>query len=53
MIFFFGIGSSLKDLIPQIKNFWPRRKLHIDAYEVSVVDDFTIEVVSKIRQQFS
>ena len=47
---FFGIGSSLKDLIPQIKKFWPeaKGKLHIDAWrEVSVVDDFTIEVVSK------
>ena len=47
---FFGIGSSLKDLIPQIKNFWPeaKGKIHIDAWrEVSVVDDFTIEVVSK------
>ncbi|MFV8358664.1 DUF1543 domain-containing protein, partial [Flavobacterium sp. XS1P32] len=28
---FFGIGKSLKDLIPQIKNFWPeaKGKLHI------------------------
>ena len=47
---FFGIGNSLKDLIPEIKNFWPeaKGKLHIDAWrEVTVVNDFTIEIISK------
>lgn len=47
---FFGIGSSLKDLIPQIKNFWPeaKGKLHIDAWrEVSVVNEFTVEIIPK------
>lgn len=30
---FFGIGNSLKDLIPQMKIFWPEAKgqIHIDA----------------------
>ena len=47
---FFGIGTSLKELIPQINLFWPeaKGKIHIDAWrEVSVVDDFSIEIVPK------
>ena len=45
---FFGIGKSLKELIPQMKTFWPeaKGKIHIDAWrEVTVVDDFSIEIV--------
>ena len=46
---FFGIGTSLKDLLPQIENFWPDAvKVHIDSWrEVTVVDTFAIRVVSK------
>ena len=47
---FFGIGKSLKDLIPQMKTFWPEAKgrIHIDAWrEVTLVDHFSIEIVSK------
>lgn len=47
---FFGIGKSLKELIPDINLFWPeaKGKIHIDAWrEVSVVDDFAIEIVPK------
>lgn len=47
---FFGIGKSLKELIPQMKVFWPeaKGKIHIDAWrEVTVVDDFSIEIVLK------
>lgn len=47
---FFGIGKSLKELIPQIKAFWPeaKGKIHIDAWrEVTIVDNFSIEVVTK------
>jgi hypothetical protein len=47
---FFGIGKSLKELIPQMKAFWPeaKGKIHIDAWrEVTVVDDFSIEIVLK------
>ena len=46
---FFGIGRSLKDLIPQIKKFWPeaKGKLHIDCWrEVTVVNEFSIEVIA-------
>jgi len=47
---FFGIGKSLKELIPSMKAFWPEAKgqIHIDAWrEVTVVDNFNIEVVAK------
>ena len=47
---FFGIGKSLKDLIPEMKAFWPESKgrIHIDAWrEVTLVDNFSIEIVDK------
>lgn len=47
---FFGIGNSLKELIPQMKAFWPeaKGKIHIDAWrKVAVVDDFSIEIIPK------
>ena len=47
---FFGIGKSLKELIPNMKAFWPeaKGKIHIDAWrEVTKVDDFQIEIKSK------
>ena len=45
---FFGIGKNLKELIPEMKAFWPeaKGKIHIDAWrKVSFVDDFNIDVV--------
>lgn len=47
---FFGIGKSLKELIPSMKAFWPEAKgqIHIDAWrEVTAVDSFKITVVPK------
>ena len=47
---FFGIGKSLKELIPQMKAFWPEAngKIHIDAWrEVTIVDNFAIEITTK------
>lgn len=47
---FFGIGKSLKDLLPQMIDFWTeaKGKIHIDAWrEVTKVDDFLIEIVPK------
>jgi hypothetical protein len=46
---FFGIGDTLKDLLPQIKQFWPDAgKIHIDSWrEVTTVDGFSISVVPK------
>lgn len=47
---FFGIGKNLKDLIPQMKAFWPEAKgrIHIDSWrEVTIVDNFSIEIIAK------
>lgn len=47
---FFGIGNSLKELIPQMDAFWPeaKGKLHIDAWrEITVVDNYSITVLPK------
>ena len=47
---FFGIGTSLKELISDIKNFWPEAKgnIHIDVWrEVNWVENYKIEVIDK------
>lgn len=47
---FFGIGNSLKELVPQMKAFWPeaKGKIHIDAWrEVTAVDGFSITIMPK------
>lgn len=47
---FFGIGSSLKELVPAISEFWPEAKdtLHVDAWrEVTLVDGFRVHVQAK------
>ncbi|MDR6969312.1 hypothetical protein J2X31_003342 [Flavobacterium arsenatis] len=47
---FFGIGTSLKDLLPDMIAFWPEAKgqIHIDAWrEVTSTDGFSIEVVER------
>ena len=44
---FFGIGSSLTDLVPDILDFWPEAngKIHIDAWrEVTMVDGYAVKV---------
>ncbi|MFL5788470.1 MAG: DUF1543 domain-containing protein [Flavisolibacter sp.] len=46
---FFGIGTSVKDLINDIKAFWTDGgdKIHIDSWrEVNRVDNYRIDVVS-------
>ena len=52
---FFGIGDSLADLLPQIKQFWPGGgQIHIDSWrEVTVVSGYTIQVVAKSEAQSS
>ncbi|KIA93436.1 hypothetical protein OC25_13485 [Pedobacter kyungheensis] len=45
--YFFGIASSLKALVPEIKAFWPGTgtSLHIDAWrEVNKVGDYEISI---------
>ena len=46
---FFGIGESIKDLIPDVIAFWPgNNKLHFDAWrEVTSVKGYKVEVVLK------
>jgi hypothetical protein len=44
---FFGIGETIKDMVPQFIRFWPeaKGKLHVDGWrEVNVVDGFQVEV---------
>ena len=44
---FFGIGTSLKDLVPDIMGFWPEAdgKIHIDAWrEVTAVGSYAVKV---------
>jgi hypothetical protein len=45
---FFGIGTSMKALIPQMQTFWPEAKgvIHVDAWrEVSNVDGHAISII--------
>ena len=45
--FFFGIAESLKELVPDIKKFWPEagEKIHIDGYrEVNEVDGYRVTI---------
>lgn len=46
---FFGIGRSLKDMVPAIISAWPEApKIHIDAWrEVTTVDGYEILVLPK------
>ena len=51
---FFGIGTSLADLVPDIIDFWPEAdgKIHIDAWrEVRIVDGYSIRVTIKADVQ--
>ena len=44
---FFGIGSSVKDLLPEITKSWPeaKGKIHLDAFrEVNFVNGYAIEI---------
>ena len=46
---FFGIGETLKDLVPEVITFWPgNNKLHFDAWrEITNVNGYKVEVVLK------
>ena len=47
---FFGISTSMKNLIPQMNAFWPEANgaMHVDAWrEVNAVDGFQISVIPK------
>ena len=47
---FFGIAESLKDLVPDMKDFWKEAdgKIHNDCYqEVKFADGYEVEIVEK------
>ncbi|HWD88420.1 MAG TPA: DUF1543 domain-containing protein [Mucilaginibacter sp.] len=45
---FFAIGEDLKSLVPDIINFWPEGRVHIDAYrEVTLVDGYKVSVADR------
>lgn len=48
--FFFGIGSSLAELVPAMREFWPEagNSLHIDGWrEVINVEGYQIKIIPK------
>ena len=46
---FFGIANSLKELVPEFKNFWKNAgSIHIDAWrEITNVENYKIEIIEK------
>jgi len=44
---FFGVGDSLKDLLPQIETFWPDGgRIHIDSWRaITSVNGYTIKII--------
>jgi hypothetical protein len=52
---FFGIAAELRDLVPEIQQFWPEpEKIHIDAWrEVNYVDGFQIKILSRGHNEIS
>jgi hypothetical protein len=49
--YFFGIGTSIKELVPEMKAFWPEAgsSLHIDGWrEVTNVDGYAITVIPRL-----
>lgn len=50
---FFGIATHLKELVPEMKAFWPEAKgrIHIDAWRtISVIDGYKIEIVTSLKK---
>ncbi|WP_034705836.1 DUF1543 domain-containing protein [Chryseobacterium luteum] len=50
---FFGIAENLKDLVPDIKDFWKEAqgKIHLDCYqEVRFADGYEVKIVEKTDQ---
>ena len=47
---FFGIGETVKDLLPEVEAFWPEAKngLHLDAWrEVNFVNGYRVSVTEE------
>ncbi|MVZ65122.1 DUF1543 domain-containing protein [Sphingobacterium sp. DK4209] len=48
---FFGIANELKDLVPQMNEFWPELadRMHIDSWrKVTRVGNFQVDVIEKV-----
>lgn len=48
--YFFGIASSLKELVPAMRAFWPEagNSIHVDGWrEVNQVDGYQIDIILK------
>lgn len=49
---FFAIGENLKNLVPDIIEFWHEGKVHVDAWrEVTLVDGYRISVAERDETQ--
>ncbi|MBC7565592.1 MAG: DUF1543 domain-containing protein [Pedobacter sp.] len=51
--YFFGIASTIGDLVPEMKAFWPEAgaSLHVDGWrEVTSVKGYSIRVVSRTEE---
>jgi hypothetical protein len=49
--FYFGIAATLKELVPDLRTYWPEagNTLHIDGWrEVTQVEGYQIQVIPKI-----
>ena len=50
---FFGIASSVKELLPEMLAFWPeaKGKIHVDAYRiVNKVGNYKVQVIPKAEE---
>jgi hypothetical protein len=48
--YFFGVASTLAELVPQIRDFWPEAgsSLHIDGWrEVNTVEGYAVTIATK------
>ncbi|GGI27987.1 DUF1543 domain-containing protein [Pedobacter mendelii] len=48
--YFFGIATSLKELVPQIKAFWPEAgtSIHVDGWrEVNHVEGYSVKIIPR------
>lgn len=54
--FFFGIAHELRNLVEEIKLFWPEAgdKIHIDAWrEVTAVDGHQVRIISRNEPRYT
>ncbi len=53
---YFGIGETIKDLLSEVKEFWPEAagKFHLDGWrEINNVDGYQMTVINKTDQNSS